>query len=103
VTVLFDRLRTDPRIVPRLRDVVARLQIPLLELALQDRSLLMQVDHPVRRLIDLIGEFGLALELAGDDDVRVLSKDRRRTGAHAQRQSGAFRLARTTGHVVSPS
>ena len=95
VTVLFDRLRTDPRIVPRLRDVVARLQIPLLELALQDRSLLMQVDHPVRRLIDLIGEFGLALELAGDDDVRVLSVENIVDGLVHMRNDNpdAFRLA----------
>ncbi|MEO8103916.1 MAG: DUF1631 family protein [Betaproteobacteria bacterium] len=71
VTVMFDRLRTEPRMPPPLRDIVARLQLPVLELALRDRSLLTQVQHPVRKLIDLIAEFGLTVGL-GDDDTSTL-------------------------------
>lgn len=68
VTVMFDRLLADPRLPPPLRPSVARLQFPILELALRDRSLLTQVHHPVRKLLDLIAEFGLTLGLAGADD-----------------------------------
>lgn len=68
VTVMFDRLFVEPRIAPQLQSVIGRLQIPVLEVALRDSSLLTQVQHPVRKLIDLIAEFGLTLELnAGDD------------------------------------
>ncbi len=61
VTVMFDRLQSDPRMPPQFGEVIARLQLPVLELALKDRSLLTQVHHPVRKLIDLIAEFGLTL------------------------------------------
>ena len=68
VTVMFDRLFVEPRIAPQLQSVIGRLQIPVLEVALRDSSLLTQIQHPVRKLIDLIAEFGLTLELnAGDD------------------------------------
>lgn len=68
ITVMFDRLFVEPRITPQLRQVIGRLQIPVLEVALRDSSLLTKVQHPVRKLIDLIAEFGLTLELnAGDE------------------------------------
>ncbi|MEP7155815.1 MAG: DUF1631 family protein [Betaproteobacteria bacterium] len=68
ITVLFDRLLVEPRLPAKLRAVVARLQLPVLELALTDASLLTQVGHPVRRLIDLIAEFGLTIGEGADDD-----------------------------------
>lgn len=73
VTVMFDRLMIDPRVPVQFRDIVARLQIPVFELALHDRSLLTEVDHPVRRLLDLIAEFGLILDLDDNDDSTVRS------------------------------
>ena len=73
VTVIFDRLLVESRIVPQLQPVIRRLQLPVLELVLRDRSLLTQVQHPVRKLIDLIAEFGLTLELTADDESTVLS------------------------------
>jgi hypothetical protein len=73
VTVMFDRLLVDPRMPVELRDSVARLQLPVLELALGDRTLLTQVHHPVRKLIDLIAEFGLTLGLDDDDASTVRS------------------------------
>ena len=71
ITDMFGRLLTDPRLPAQLRETVAQLQLPVLALALKDRSLLMQVDHPVRKLIDLIAEFGLTLGRAGNDDSTV--------------------------------
>ncbi len=73
ITVMFDRLMVDPRLPAQLREAVARLQLPVLALALKDRSLLTQVQHPVRKLIDLIAEFGLTLGLDDDDDTTVRS------------------------------
>ncbi len=73
VTVMFDRLLIDSRMPVELRDVVARLQLPVLELALDDRSLLTQVHHPVRKFIDLVAEFGLTLGLDDDDESTVRS------------------------------
>ena len=73
VTVMFDRLFTDVRIPHQLREIVARLQLPVLELALKDRSLLTNVHHPVRKLLDLIAEFGLTISVGlGDDDDSTL-------------------------------
>lgn len=73
VIVMFDRLFADPRISVQLQPMIRRLQLPVLELAIRDRSLLTQVQHPVRKLIDLIAEFGLTLELSASDESTVLS------------------------------
>ena len=70
---MFGRLLVEPRMPAQLRAIVARLQLPVLELALKDRSLLTQVHHPLRKLIDLIAEFGLTLGLGEDDDTKVRS------------------------------
>jgi hypothetical protein len=73
ITIMFDHLRADARMPPALHDIVMRLQLPVRELALRDRSLLTQVHHPVRKLIDLIAEFGLNLRPGDDDDSTLRS------------------------------
>ena len=73
ITVMFDQLLIDLRLPVKLRETVARLQLPVLELALDDRSLLTQVHHPARKLIDLVAEFGLTLGLDDDDESTVRS------------------------------
>lgn len=95
ITVMFGRLLADPRMPPQLRMIVARLQLPVLELALKDRSLLTQVQHPVRKLIDLIAEFGLTLGLGGDDDSKLRSVDNIIDGLVQIRhqEPNAFKLA----------
>ncbi|WP_018717957.1 DUF1631 family protein [Arhodomonas aquaeolei] len=52
VSMLFDNLLADPRLAPSLRVVIARLQIPVLRVALRDRKLFSQPEHPARRLIN---------------------------------------------------
>ena len=95
ITVMFDRLLVDARMPPELREIVARLQLPVLELALKDRSLLTQVHHPVRKLLDLIAEFGLTIGLGHDDDSTVRSVGNIIDGLVqiGDREPGAFRLA----------
>jgi hypothetical protein len=63
VTVMFDQLFLDRRLPRVLKDIVARLQMPFLQLALVDRTVFSNPHHPARRLIDLIAEFGTTLEL----------------------------------------
>ena len=73
ISVMFDRLLVDARMPGQLREIVRRLQLPVLELALKDRSLLTQVHHPVRMLLDLIAEFGLTITVGmGDEDDSTL-------------------------------
>ena len=95
VTVMFDRLLVDARMPSQLRETVARLQLPVLELALKDRSLLTQVHHPVRKLLDLIAEFGLTLGLGDDDDSTVRSVENIIDGLVQIRneEPSAFKLA----------
>ena len=64
ITVVFDRLRDDDRLHDRLQEVINRLQLPLLEAALADRTILADRQHIAWRLIDLIAEFAMTV---GDD------------------------------------
>ena len=95
VTAAFDRLRVDARMPTQLRASVSRLELPVLELALRDRSLLTQVHHPVRKLLDLIAEFGLTLGLGDDDDSKVRSVENIIDGLVQIRdqEPNAFKLA----------
>ena len=61
VTVMFDRLASDTRIANALKPSVQRLQLPVLEVALQDHSLFSDSTHPVLGFIDLIAEFGMTM------------------------------------------
>ena len=47
----FDAIASDPRLAGGLRLALARLQIPLLKLALHDDSLFAMADHPANRLM----------------------------------------------------
>lgn len=73
ITVMFDRLRADARMPCAMRKIVACLELPVLELALKDRSLLTHVQHPVRKLLDLIAEFGLTVLSSDEDDSTLRS------------------------------
>jgi hypothetical protein len=75
VTVMFDRLSTDSRLPAALRKIIGRLQLPVLETALVDRNVLSYENHPVRRLIDLMAEFAISLNLDAEDDSALQSID----------------------------
>ncbi len=61
VTVMFDRLAIDARITNALKPSVLRLQLPVLEVALQDQGLFTDSNHPVLGFIDLIADFGMTM------------------------------------------
>lgn len=49
---LFAAIECDADLHPRMRALLARLQLPLLKVALLDKSLLTRSSHPARRLLD---------------------------------------------------
>jgi len=52
VSLLFDVILDDQRLSPSVKALIARLQIPVLRVALQDRSLFASRQHPARQLIN---------------------------------------------------
>ncbi|PWG65126.1 DUF1631 domain-containing protein [Sediminicurvatus halobius] len=52
VSLLFDVILDDHRLSPSVKALIARLQIPVLRVALQDRSLFASRQHPARQLIN---------------------------------------------------
>ncbi len=56
VSMLFENILDDPRLAPALRVVIARLQVPVLKVALRDRRVFGQSEHPARCLINELAD-----------------------------------------------
>jgi hypothetical protein len=67
VALLFQSILTDDRIPTGLRVWFARLQMPVLRVALAEPDFFSGVDHPARRLIDRMGACVMGFE--GDADL----------------------------------
>ncbi len=52
VAALFDRVLSDDRLATHVRNTLARLQLPVLRMALADDSFFLSRTHPTRRLLD---------------------------------------------------
>ncbi len=74
VAMLFDAIFNDPDLPASVRAEIAKLQIPVLKVALMDKTLFSNKRHPTRRLIDVIANAGLGLSEA--DEPRLLQKIR---------------------------
>lgn len=59
VQVLFDELLGDENLPVPIRALLARLQFPILRLALSDRSFLAREDHAARRFLNLVTRTGI--------------------------------------------
>ncbi|QIT54818.1 DUF1631 domain-containing protein [Aquisalimonas sp. 2447] len=59
VSMLFDAVLEDPNLPDSIKAVLARLQIPVLKVALLDRAFFSQRNHPARRLINDIARAGV--------------------------------------------
>jgi len=59
VGLLFDAVLNDPNIPDRIKALLARLQIPMLKVALVDPSLFEKPRHPARRLINEMARAGV--------------------------------------------
>jgi hypothetical protein len=64
VAMLFDYILEDRNVPEGIRAMLARLQIPILKVALIDREFFSRKTHPARRLLNLIAE--TAVETSGD-------------------------------------
>lgn len=61
VALLFDQLFDNPKIPVVLKGLIARLQIPMLKVAIADKSFFSRDDHPARQVLNMLGEIALRL------------------------------------------
>lgn len=59
VSMLFDAIFNDPDLSATMRAEIAKLQIPVLKVALLDKSFFSDRKHPARRLLDVIANSGI--------------------------------------------
>lgn len=63
---LYDQILADPRLLPPLKALLARLQIAVVRLARTDSMLLRRQDHPTWSLLNRVAAHGMAFERADD-------------------------------------
>jgi hypothetical protein len=59
---LFDQILSDPRVPPQMARQIARLQLPVLRVALGDPSFFSSRKHPVRRFVNRIASLACAFD-----------------------------------------
>ncbi len=61
VAMLFDQLFDDPKIPAGMKGLIGRLQIPMLKVAIADKSFFSKKTHPARQALDAFGEIAVRL------------------------------------------
>lgn len=64
---LYDQILADPRLLPPLKALLARLQVAVVRLARSDATLLRRQDHPTWALLNRVAAHGMAFERADDE------------------------------------
>jgi Protein of unknown function (DUF1631) len=59
---LFDQILSDPRVPPQMARQIARLQLPVLRVALADNTFFSSRKHPVRRFVNRIASLAAAFD-----------------------------------------
>lgn len=59
---LFDQILSDPRVPPQMARQIARLQLPVLRVALADTTFFSSRKHPVRRFVNRLASLAAAFE-----------------------------------------
>ena len=72
VAMLFDYIFEDPQIPSSVKALLGRLQIPILKVALLDKSFFSSKAHAARRLLDLLAEASIGLAETGDRQAAAL-------------------------------
>ncbi len=72
VAMLFDAIFRDPELPASVRAEIAKLQIPVLKVALLDKQFFSEREHPARRLLDAIAQAGIGRN--AQDEPRLLAK-----------------------------
>ena len=118
VTMFFDMVNVDRNLPLEVQALIGRLQLPVLRLALQDRSFFADAEHPARQLIDLMARAGLGWDpesgpaqetllahlqrvvddvLIGDNDLSTYRAAAARLAEHATRtEQRAMKIERRT-------
>jgi len=61
IAMLFDVLFDDPKVPTGIKGLIGRLQIPVLKVAVADKSFFSHKAHPARQLLDAMGEVAMRL------------------------------------------
>ena len=84
VALMFQSILSEERIPPAVRVWFARLQMPVLRVALAEPEFFGTLEHPARQLIDRMGSCVLGFECGGDRRQRAGDRDQaRRAGDRA--------------------
>ena len=73
VSMVFDQLFDDPKIPAGLKGLIGRLQIPMLKVAIADKSFFARKSHPARQMLDTFGDVSVRLpaEFSADSSTFV--------------------------------
>ena len=66
IALLFEFILNDPTVPDAFKALIARLQIPMLKVAVLDKSLFSHAGHPARRLLNEIAAMALGCNLCDD-------------------------------------
>jgi len=77
VALMFQAILTEERIAPAIRVWFARLQMPVLRVALAEPTFFGSLDHPARQLIDRMGSCVLGFDAGHADDSALAAEIRR--------------------------
>ena len=61
VAMLFDQLFDDPKVPNGVKGLIGRMQIPMLKVAIADKTFFSKKTHPARQLLDALGDIALRL------------------------------------------
>jgi len=61
MSLVFDQLFDDPKIPVGVKGLIGRLQIPMLKVAIADKTFFSRKTHPARQLLDTLGDISLRL------------------------------------------
>jgi hypothetical protein len=64
---LYEQILADPRLLPAMKALLARLQVAVVRLAQHDSSLLHKQDHPAWALLNRVAAHGMAFERPDDE------------------------------------
>ncbi|MDC8784792.1 DUF1631 family protein [Roseateles koreensis] len=68
---LYDQILADPRLLPPLKALLARLQVAVVRLSRSDASLLHRQDHPTWRLLNRVAAHGMAFDRVDNESLQA--------------------------------
>lgn len=75
VSMLFDFILDDKELPSEMKALIGRLQIPMLKVALLDRELFAEQDHPARLLVNALARAGIGWTRESDDGLFARMSD----------------------------